>query len=753
MKVALLSFHNAYNYGAALQAYGLQCAVQRLGVECEYLNYINDYRRHAYDLNYQLKSALKSKQLVSATKFFVGMPVMAKRAKKFEAFYSDYLKKTKRIFRNSEEAKEISTEYDKFIVGSDQVWNWSNNGGDAAFLLDFVSDDSKKISYSSSFGVCNIAPEVSELYKKYLGKFSRLATRESIGTEIIENLTGRKAHLVLDPVFLTRREEWDKIKSQSSNNKKKFIFCYTNRQSQVTDFLNTGFITDEDLHVLSTHFTFKDLINRRIKPRISMSPGEFINEIDSAELVVTASFHCLALAIIYHKQFIAILTGDHGKDERIINLLKITGLENRVLKSSTTRESILQPINYESVDARIKKQFDYSEEYLRRAVFGEQDIPFDESNKNLLFCRDSRCFGCGACKEVCPVGAIEMKQNEEGFFFPEIDELKCIHCHKCHSVCQVYSKKERVSNQRCYAVKNTDEIRKISSSGGMFRAMAAFVFQKKGVVCAAGMTDDFKVQHMVATNESELQPMCGTYYVQSVTGDCYSRIKQLLKTMPIVLFVGTPCQVKGLKDYLGYSPDNLVTCDLVCHGVPSPMVLDEFIKMVNEHGKTTEFKFRDKSLGWKGYHVSAVIKGIKVKNKLWLQSFNNLFSHNMINRLSCGSCPYSCLDRCSDITIGDFWGIEKYHKAFMDNLGISLVFVNTLIGAKLFENLSLVNVIEVNIEESLQNSLIKPANISSKRLQVFQTIRNCGYQKAMRVYGEVNAKGLLKNVFRKMFTS
>ena len=750
MKVALLSFHNAYNYGAALQAYGLQCAVKQLGIDCEYINYQNAFRQHAYDMKWQFSQAVANKKVISAAKSFVGIPFMAKRAKKFEEFYSKYLCVSERIYTTSEEAKVTNNIYDKFIVGSDQVWNFSNNGRDAAFLLDFVTDDSKKISYSSSFGVSSIPEELQGIYGKYLRSFYRLATRESIGTEIVEQMAGRQAHLVLDPVFLAGKEEWDKIRTTDSKKRNKYIFFYTNRQSQITDFLNTGYASDEDFHVLSTHLTLKELLSRRIKSCISMSPEEFLSEIYSAKLVVTASFHCLALAIIYHKQFMVILTGDHGKDERITNLLKIAGLENRILKSSTTKTDVLEMIDYEQVDSRIRGHLEYSREYLRRAIFDETDIGIDMSFKNQYFCQDSRCVGCGACESVCPMGAITMGPNEEGFLVPKLDESKCIHCCKCHSVCQIYKKRDEVENQHFFAVKNKDEIRRISSSGGMFRALAATVFEHSGIVCAAGMTTDFKVQHMFASNMNELQPMCGTYYVQSIISDCYKKIKHYLHEGKIVLFVGTACQVEGLRDYLGDKPENLYTCDIICHGVPSPLVFEYFIRFLKSKGKLESFQFRDKSLGWKGYHVSAIIDGKKVKDKLWIQSYNNMFSHNMINRLSCASCAYANYNRPGDISIGDFWGIEKNHSDIFDKLGVSLVITNTEKGIQILKEMKLECVEKVKKEDTKQNSLIKPAGVSSKRLQVFQTLFREDYYITMRKFGEVNIKGAIKDLLRKM---
>ena len=182
------------------------------------------------------------------------------------------------------------------------------------------------------------------------------------------------------------------------------------------------------------------------------------------------------------------------------------------------------------------------------------------------------------------------------------------------------------------------------------------------------------------------------------------------------------------------------------------MVFEKFIEFLKTKGELTDFKFRDKRLGWKGYHVSAVINGKFIKDKLWLQSFNNLFSHNMINRLSCGLCQYTNYDKLGDITIGDFWGIENTHKEYRDKLGVSLVMSNNETGDKLIKNLPLPNIIEVKRIDTIQNSLIKPSGISPKRLQVFQTLRVSGIKLVIRRYGETNAKGYIKNVFRKALT-
>ena len=751
MKAALLSFHNAYNYGAALQAYALQRAVEELGAECEYINYQNDHRRHAYDLKYQFVQALKERKPLSATKALAGMPVLARRGRKFRRFFSRHLKTTAAVIDSPEKARALNGRYDKFIVGSDQVWNYTNNGGDTAYLLDFVEDDSRKISYSSSFGASRLAPEAAAAYAPYLGRFNRLSTRESVGVEIIETLTGRKAHLVLDPVFLTGRDEWERIRADQKRKEKPYIFFYTNRQSQIRDFLNTGYAFDGDYHVLSTHLSVKDMLNRRIRTRVSMSPEEFLKEIRYADLVVTASFHCLALAIVFHKPFTVILTGNHGKDERILNLLRITGLEDRILNSGTSGEDVCRPIDYAEADRRLAHYLDDSREYLRRALFDETDIPFDTSLQNRFFCRDSRCTGCGACAAVCPAGAIAMRPDRDGFMVPVMDEGKCVSCYRCHAACQVYDPGVQPAGQRFYAVRNTDEVRKASSSGGMFHALARRIFAEGGVVCAAGMDRNYHVSHRFAVNENELAPMRGTYYVQSAIGDSYARVRECLEKGEPVLFTGTACQVRGLQKYLGREYDRLMTCDILCHGAPSPAVFEQFIAFLGGRDRVTDFRFRNKELGWRGYHVSAVIDGKFVSDSLWLQSFNNLFSHNMINRLSCGECAFANYSRCGDITIGDFWGLERTHPELCDPLGVSLVITNTEKGEHFFRQLELRDITEVKREETVQRSLTRPSPASSRRTQVFQSLRMKDYRETAKQYAEVGYGGWVKNILRKAY--
>lgn len=756
MKVALLSFHNAYNYGAALQAYALQEYVGSLGHVCEYVNYVNNSRMHSYDMDYQLKKAIHDKNVKQGVKLAVGKPFMKKRGVNFEQFYKDRLRKTEKLYTCSEEVRELNDQYDKFIVGSDQVWNPKNNGGDCAFLLDFVNDREKRIAYSSSFGTSEVPLEFQKRYQEEFNKFGYLSSREGMGQKLIKELTGRDSMFVMDPVFLPGVSEWKKI-AKKPNETKEYLFFYTNRNNQVDQFLNVFGKSDYRYHILSSHLGVGDFADRQKKVVFSMAPEEFLGEIENSNLVVTASFHCLAFAIIFHKQFVVLLTGDLGKDERVLNLLEITGLKSRIFSSKMTKEEIYAPIDYSKVDEKLEEYIGDSKSYLQAAINDDEDTVNRLIEKRKVsedrFCTDFRCAGCTACASACPTKAIQMIRDPEGFLVPQVDEEACVHCGRCHQVCPVFClEKKDISAQKYYAAKNTEEVRRQSSSGGVFTACSDAILDRGGVIFAATMDNDFHVAHTMADNKTKRDEMCRTFYVQSELNNTFASVKKQAETGIPVLFVGTPCQVHGLKLYLGKEFENVYTIDLVCHGAPSPGVFERFIEYLKEKGNLTSFQFRDKSLGWKGYHVSAVIDGTKITEKLWLQSFNNLFSHNLVNRQSCSVCKYTNYYRVGDITIGDFWGIKKADLSYYDELGVSLVLVNSEKGQSLLADTKGLDYRAVKKEQTAQNSLKKSQAIPGSRRNAFILLETEGYEALIKRYGECNMKGSLKNKVRKIIT-
>lgn len=368
MKVALMSFHNAANYGASMQAYALEKYLLDNGIDCEYINYVNDTRKHMYSMTFLVMNSLRKKKIGAAIKYAVGSPFLNLRKARFRRFYKKYLKQTKKVYTNSQEASELNDLYDYFIIGSDQVWALENNGGDMAFFLDFVKDNRKKISYSSSFGLAEIEDKYKDKYAHYLSCFHSLAVRETIGQIIVKELTGRDATLVVDPVFLLSKEQWEKIMPKRKNNER-YIFSYTNTDRQIADFMSTGYsFCDRKHYILSSHTRPLDFFNSQVRVKYCMPPQEFLRVIYDADLVVTASFHCLALSILFNKPFVVLLMGDKGKDERLVNLLEQLGLQNRIWTPSMTVSDIETPIDYESVNEKIKSMRISSVEYLMNSI-------------------------------------------------------------------------------------------------------------------------------------------------------------------------------------------------------------------------------------------------------------------------------------------------------------------------------------------------------------------------------------------------
>ena len=755
MKAALISFHNAYNYGACLQAYALQEAVRELGADCEYIDYVNPTRAGIYKISSRIAKAIKKRDLKEVIKTVCGAPFICSRRSKFDKFYIRNLKKTEKVYRSCAEAAALEKYYDKFVVGSDQVWNAEHNGKDPAFFLDFVGDNSKKISYSSSFGLAQIPDELRSWYADNLSAISCLSTREQEGVRIIKELTGRDARLVLDPVFLPDAEKWRSLVG-ADKSQKPYTFYYINAAFNYSDVERVTGYRDKDKHILSTSVSVRDFLKRDRKVTFAMSPDMFLQKICNAELVVTTSFHCLAFAILFRKRFIAILSGDKGRDERLLNLLKITGLESRIFSRDMTVKDVEAEIDYDEAHRRLEVYRSYSRAFLKAALFEGADKanslkePEMPAANKFEICHFDDCSGCGACSLRCPKQAIEMKPDTEGFLRPVVSDEKCIRCGLCQRVCQHNSEPAENPDQQYFAVKQNNEIREKSSSGGAFRTLANHIIADGGVVIASEMGEDWTAEHTVASCEADIERQGRTYYVQGKAFNRFREAEDYLKNGTKVLFVGTPCQVGGLRKYLGKDYENLLTCDIICHGIPSPKMFGIYIDYLKSRGELSSLKHRDKEIGWKGYCVSAVIDGKKYKNKPWLKAYNVMFSHGLINRPSCYTCPYAGYRRPSDITIGDYWGVENHRRELADRLGVSLVLVNSEKGRAFFErSCGGLTAVRLQKDETKQNSLLHPQKKPGRRLGCLLTMER-SYEQAAKRYGEWSVKGSLKETLRRI---
>lgn len=305
-----------------------------------------------------------------------------------------------------------------------------------------------------------------------------------------------------------------------------------------------------------------------------------------------------------------------------------------------------------------------------------------------------QCVGCAACEQICPENCIKGTYNKMGFYYPTVDENLCIECGQCLVVCPMLNYSKVISPFRSepyvFAVKNKDDcVRQNSSSGGVFTPLAEYFLSKNGVVFGALFDSDFFLSHKGITDTMVLDKMRGSKYLQSCTRYVFVEVKRLLQGGVPVLFTGTPCQVAALKLFLGKNYDNLFTVDLICHGVSSPAVFSCYLEMVESKldGKAVAVEFRNKTFGWSTQTIKVCTKEYSYINCLQFDPYGYLFLHDLIQRPSCYNCLYSDVPRVSDLTLGDFWGIEKSHGDFVDNLGVSLVLVNSVQGESIFNSL------------------------------------------------------------------
>lgn len=354
-----------------------------------------------------------------------------------------------------------------------------------------------------------------------------------------------------------------------------------------------------------------------------------------------------------------------------------------------------------------------------------------------IFTSKNECCGCSACEQICPKNAIKMTADNEGFLYPEIDSSLCVECGACKKVCAFQNGCVKNHSQKAYAVKHKNlDTRMTSRSGGVFIAISDYILDRNGSVYGAAFDDDFSVCHIRTTTKSERDRLKGSKYVQSDVKDTFSSVKDDLKNGMYVLFSGTACQVAGLKNYLGKTDTSkLYTCDLVCHGVPSPKIWIEYLDYCERKfkGKVTNADFRDKTIGWNTHKEAVWIDN----QKHILKGYTYLFYENEIERPSCYNCKYSNLERPADFTLADFWGIDRLVSGFNDNKGVSLLLVNTDRGAELFDTVKNdVDYAECDIEKSIEPNpnLYKATDKPASREAFWLYYHKKGFVKTYKKY-------------------
>ncbi len=371
-----------------------------------------------------------------------------------------------------------------------------------------------------------------------------------------------------------------------------------------------------------------------------------------------------------------------------------------------------------------------------------------------MLCSRENCTGCFACYNICPREAITMEEDEYGYIYPIINNDKCINCKLCEKSCPSLNKINLKYPIKCYAARTKDEaILKKSTSGGIATLLAQKIIENGGVVYGAAYNDKCEVNHIRIDDINELDRLQGSKYVHSYIKDAFQSVKKDLLTSKNVLFIGTPCQVAGLRKYLVKKYDNLYTVDIICHGVPSQKFLKEEVKRLNNDSLNIDrVNFRDKEFNCYTFSI------VKNKKNIYSQSWNEnpyfyTFMDSITYRENCYNCLYAKPERVSDITIGDFWGL-KYDSIFYNDRekGVSVVLIITDRGNKLIDLIkSQINIEEREIDEAINgNTQLRQPSKRSKYVDKFKLIykkNNFFYE----TYRKTCKKHLLKEKIKSIY--
>lgn len=699
MKVGTLTFHNANNYGAVLQAYALTEWLKQNNVEAEVVNYqsriykkYKTFRKHLYK---------RAPYLFAVD--LIKYKNKNKRNKNFDAFRERYLPVSSDEYFGEKDFKDITTKYDFFICGSDQIWNPEiTKGFDPIYFLDFVKDPKKKIAYAPSVALKSLTEFQIADVSKYLSTYKSLSIREQEAIDMLQPYCSKNISKVCDPVFLLDRNCYDKITS-SKYEGEKFAFLYiVGKASKFKNVIANAEKIAKQKGIKLYYLVDGDKTFCRIKGTnvFGCNPSDFLSLIKNAEFVISNSFHATAFSIIFSTQFTTFLKD--GTGSRMENLLKSFGLEKRILKKYQ-KEMQEEIIDYNNLKQSIQNYRESSVDYL--------------------------------------LNALGLKVSENLFIDSEIYDIRQKNYNELLDFVEW--------RKTAYLVRHKEkDVLTMSRSGGIFTALSDWIFSIGGVVYGCRMESPSTAIHQRALTKEERDLFRGSKYIQSEMRDCFLQVKKDLENGLNVLFSGTSCQIAGLLNYLDdVDTSKLYTLDVICHGVPSPKLWKSYLEWMEEKhgGRITNVNFRDKKYGWK-VHFETVYMGDRRKTTA---TFRYLFYRNVFLRPSCYECPFANLRRISDITIGDAWGINKSKSKFNDDKGCSIVMINSEKGKLLFDKSGdNINKEEVDLRKFLQHNLCQPTIKPENREKYWDCYDNEGFAELAKKYGTPR---LRRQIYNKLF--
>lgn len=761
-RVGICTFKNN-NYGTSLQAFALQKKLGELGAESYILqvdapvpgqkrNIIKLLKRNPY------YGRLTQYKLKKSKAYFL------EKNAKVETFWKQM--NVVRCGSYSDVLKEVE-KTDAFITGSDQLWN-PNGPIRREFLLNFECLTSvPKFSYAVSLGVNTITEDQGRMLANYIDDFTGVSFREKSGEACLRGYINKKTRVDIDPTLLFDGSFWSQKCQHYLPKDEKYIFVYMLRPDE--DTLQVARLLSKKTG-MKIYYTGNLALN---EPGITFVKDagveEFLGLVKHAAYVVTNSFHGTAFSVQFHKKVLSIKLD--GTGDRAREFLEMIGLEHLWIEKKDIENAVTSvidnDIDFSGADTILANKRKDSEAYIASIVMEAELYKLKHTFKHIDVYRQLNCSGCAVCVSVCPRGAIDMKTGTDGFRYASVNMEKCVECGKCVKVCPMQSPHEKGMAKKSYATVLSDksELKK-STSGGIFFAIARHCIESGGIVYGAALLNDngdLSVRHIRAETIDEVNKCRGAKYIQSKTDGIYQKVKEDIEKGRKVLFTGTPCQVSALKNYLGRDYDNLLTIDIVCHGVPSQEMFDGFLQEYKKrNGKGVLYlDFRSKIHGWICEHVAVTEEDRNVRYYYtYTLSYLYFFLKTFIYRDSCYRCPYAAYERIGDLTIGDFWGFDLTYpdllkrKVFSDKDGISCVLCRTQKGlqavSSVEDGLILAEVDGVKISK-YNGSLRKPCDPPLGRRALFQAYEKDGYSSVEKLYEEKSWR--MKSRFKRISAS
>ena len=768
-KVGIVSCYFKDNYGSMLQAYATKKILDKNEIPNETINikYNKDFKngKRKYYLS-QITNFKFIKNKLGMVKLKIDKKLnkqlgknIAIRTQKYKEFRKEFnLSRSNNTFKDlTNQAKEL---YSDVIVGSDQLWLPVNVVADY-YTLNWVPDEINKISYSTSFGFSSIPNKYVELYRNFLNRINYLSTREESGVQIIKDIVARDAKLVCDPTILLTKDEWHEESSKERKYDEKYILCYflgnniEHRKFAERLRKKTGYkivsLNHADEYVKYSD-EFCDYAPFDIGPR------EWISLIENAEYVCTDSFHGTVFSILFNKMFFDFRRHNNkskvSTNSRIDSLLDVAGIsKERILVGNEDIDKVLTyKIDYNKVNENINKFREDSQKWLFDSIsWKASDV------KHIEVDIKEECCGCTACKNICPVNAIEMKEDKDGFLYPIVNEEKCIKCELCKKVCPVLNIKNETKEQHAYIFQNAnDDVRRQSTSGGAFSAIAEKIIDKNGIVYGVIFDKDFNVIHKGIENKEELYKFRNSKYVQSNLNNVFKEVKENLEKDRWVCFSGTSCQIEGLKNFLRKQYEKLLLVDVVCRAVPSPLIWKKYLKLKKqENGDVSKIYFRDKLYGYKysNFSVYDSQNNLRYHNGVESDPYLRAFFSNICDRPSCYNCKFKKLNRESDITLWDCFNVEKYNPKLDDDKGTTRILTNTVKGKRFVEEIGVThNLEEIDVELATKNflAMFQSVKYNSERSDFFEDVGKLEEKELFTKYFSDNITVKSERVIRKL---